>query len=39
MILNHPIVKGLKWYQLQQLSTGKYVYFLTLSWAGFGPET
>ena len=32
MILNHPIVKGAKWYLLRQLFTGKCVYFLTLRW-------
>lgn len=30
MILNHRNVKESKWYQLQELSTSKYVYFLTL---------
>ncbi len=30
MILNHRNVKESKWYQLRELSTSKYVYFLTL---------
>lgn len=38
MILNHPNVKGLKWYQLQQLSMDKYVYFLTLLWLVLEPK-
>jgi len=38
MILNHRSVKGLKWYQSQQLSTSKYVYFLTLLSLSGEPE-